>query len=88
MYINDDIPIIVKISEVFDKCIKIDGAKIIKFDDTTITGLLDFIYKSFVILDENTSVVTSADQRNILYRRLNWLLSKLLVITIHDDHSR
>lgn len=87
MYINDDMPIIVKISEVFDKCIVLNGAKIIKFDNTTISGLLDFIYKSFVILDENTSVVTNADQRSVLFRRLNWLLSKLLLITIHDDNS-
>ncbi|CAG9804809.1 unnamed protein product [Chironomus riparius] len=88
MVINDEIPIIVNISEVFDKNIVIEGAKVIKFEDSTISGLLDFIHNSFVILDENTSVVTSADQKNLLYRRLNWLFNKILVITIHDENAR
>jgi len=87
MYINDDIPIIVKISEVFDKNIVIEDGKVVKFDDK-VSGLLDFIQNSFVILDENTSVVTSVDQRNMLYRRLNWLFSKILIITIHDENAR
>ena len=88
MYNHDETPIIVNISEVFDKNIVIDGAKVIKFEDTTISSLLDFIHNSFVILDENTSVVTSADQKNLLYRRLNWLFNKILVITIHDESLR
>ena len=91
MYINDDKQIIVRISEVFDKnvIVEVDG-KVKIVDETTIRGLLDFIYNStpFVILDEDQLVVSDINQRNVLYRRLNWLFSKLLLITIHDESAR
>lgn len=86
MTINDDKEVVLKINELLDNYMKVENGAVIKIHQDNLDKILVYLLNNFVVLEEK--ITNDRTRTLVLYRRLNWLYNKILLIMVYDRFFR